>query len=84
MDTSKKMREHISALSDDALPAPDVELALAALRGTDGVATWGAYHRIGDVLRAHAGPDLSDSFNARLAEKLDAEAAKAEPATALP
>lgn len=75
MDTHKKIREHISALSDGALPASDLELAFAALQTADGKQAWNTYHRIGDVLRAEATPDLSPGFAARLAERLAAEPA---------
>ena len=73
MDTHKKIREHISALSDGELAASDLELAFAALRATDGEQAWSTYNRIGDVLRAEATPDLSDEFNARLAVRLAEE-----------
>ena len=73
MDTHKKIREHISALSDGELSAADLELALAALQSADGQQAWTVYHRIGDVLRARATPELSDDFNARLAARLLAE-----------
>ncbi len=74
MDTHKKIREHISALSDGELSAADVELALAALQSADGQLAWNSYFRIGDVLRAQATPELSDHFDAALAARLDAEA----------
>jgi sigma-E factor negative regulatory protein RseA len=84
MDTHKKIREHISALSDGALPTPDIELALAALHTADGEQAWSTYHRIGDVLRAQATPDLSDGFTARLAARLALEPTPARrPAVAL-
>jgi sigma-E factor negative regulatory protein RseA len=73
MDTHKKIREHVSALSDGELAASDLELAFAALRAVDGEQVWHTYHRIGDVLRAQATPDLSDGFDARLAARLAAE-----------
>jgi sigma-E factor negative regulatory protein RseA len=73
MDTHKKIREHISALSDGELSASDLELAFAALRAADGEQAWNTYHRIGDVLRAQATPELSDGFNERLAARLAAE-----------
>ena len=75
MDTHKKIREHISALSDGELPCADLELAFAALQSVDGQQAWNTYHRIGDVLRAQATPELSDSFAARLAERLAGEPA---------
>lgn len=85
MDTHKKIREHISALSDGELPAADLELAFAALQGADGQHAWNTYFRIGDELRAQATPGLSAGFAERLAEKLAAEPAharRAAPATA--
>jgi sigma-E factor negative regulatory protein RseA len=74
MDTNKKIREHISALSDGELPATDIELAFAALHSADGHHAWEVYHRIGDVLRAQGAPDLSQGFAGRLAARLAAEA----------
>lgn len=73
MDTHKKIREHISTLSDGALSNSDLELALAALQSTDGQQAWNTYHRIGDVLRAGATPELSDAFAEKLAARLAAE-----------
>lgn len=75
MDTHKKIREHISALCDGELSDADLELALAALQAADGQQAWNTYHRIGDVLRAQASPDLSDAFDAALAERLKGEPA---------
>jgi sigma-E factor negative regulatory protein RseA len=73
MDTNKKIREHISALSDGELSASDLELAFAALRSDDGQHAWEVYHRIGDVMRAQASPDLSPGFAERLSARLAAE-----------
>jgi sigma-E factor negative regulatory protein RseA len=73
MDTNKKNREHISALSDDALPDDDLELAGLALRTPDGAGAWEVYHLIGDVLRTLETPPLSPGFSARLAARLAAE-----------
>ena len=73
MDTNKKNRERISALSDDALPKEDHELACAALRTADGRAAWEVYHLIGDVLRTGESADLSPGFAARLSGRLAAE-----------
>jgi sigma-E factor negative regulatory protein RseA len=75
MDIHKKIREHISTLSDGELSDADLELALAALDSGDGQQAWNTYYRIGDVLRAQATPALSDGFGARLAERLAAEPA---------
>lgn len=82
MDTNKKIREHISALSDGALYPDDLELALAALQAPDGGHAWEVYHRIGDVLRAQASPDLSPQFSDRLAARLAAEPAPTRRVTA--
>jgi sigma-E factor negative regulatory protein RseA len=90
MDTLKKIREHISTLSDGALCDGDLELALAALQSADGQQAWNTYHRIGDVLRAQATPELSDGFAERLAARLAEEplplrkAAKSAPAGQVP
>jgi len=77
MDTTKKLREQISALKDGALPDADLELALAALQGSDGRQAWDLYHLIGDTLREAETPALSpaqlSSFRARLAERLASE-----------
>lgn len=75
MDTHKKIREHISALSDGELSDSDLELALAALQSTDGQQAWNTYHRIGDVLRAQATPELSDAFIEKLGARLAGESA---------
>jgi sigma-E factor negative regulatory protein RseA len=73
MDTNKKNRELISALSDGEIPDTDRELALAALDTPDGRQAWALFHQIGDVLRAAPDPDLSPDFADRLAERLAAE-----------
>ena len=75
MDTNKKLREQISALKDGALPDAELELALAALQGSDGRQAWDLYHLIGDSLHeAPAAPAaLSPDFRARLAERLALE-----------
>jgi sigma-E factor negative regulatory protein RseA len=70
MDTNKKLREQISSLKDGALPEPDLELAFAAMQGSDGKQTWELYHLIGDTLRDTPAPALSPGFAARLAERL--------------
>ncbi|MBZ2208102.1 sigma-E factor negative regulatory protein [Massilia soli] len=82
MDTHKKIREHISALSDGELPSADLELAFAALQSIDGQHAWNTYFRIGDELRAQASPSLSDGFAERLAERLAAEPAHPRRAAA--
>ncbi len=73
MDTNKKNREYVSALMDGEIPESDLELAMAALGGQDGQQAWDTWHRIGDVLRAEAGADLSAGFSERLAARLAAE-----------
>jgi sigma-E factor negative regulatory protein RseA len=73
MDTNKKNRELISALSDGEIPDGDQELAFAALDMPDGEQAWALFHHIGDVLRAAPAPDLSPGFAERLAARLDAE-----------
>ena len=81
MDTHKKIREHISTLSDGALSPSDLELALAALQSADGQQAWNTYHRIGDALRAQATPELSDAFADKLAARLAAEPVPLRKAT---
>ncbi len=71
MDTHKKIREHISALSDGELSNSDLELALAALQGADGRQAWNIYHWIGDMLRAERPPDLTPAFAKILADNPD-------------
>jgi sigma-E factor negative regulatory protein RseA len=75
MDTNKKTREHISALSDGEIRDADQELALAALDAPDGRQAWDLYHHIGDILRAEATADLSPGFAERLAARLADEPA---------
>ncbi|HZX29017.1 MAG TPA: RseA family anti-sigma factor [Telluria sp.] len=79
MYTHKKLREHISALADGALPDAELELALAALQEPDGRRAWEIYHRIGDALRAEGDPGPSAQFAATLAARLAAEPAPAQP-----
>lgn len=75
MDTLKRLHENISALADGELADGERELALAALDSTEGRAAWGAYHLIGDVLRAQAqgalalSPAASAALAARLAQE---------------
>ena len=75
MDTNKKLRDQISALKDGALPKADLELAFAALQGSDGKRAWEVYHLIGDILRESPAPALSADFRARLSERLADEPA---------
>ncbi|MGO4479624.1 sigma-E factor negative regulatory protein, partial [Massilia sp. 2TAF26] len=73
MDTNKKNREYISALMDGETPDADQELAMAALGGPEGQQAWDTFHRIGDLLRAEATPELSSGFEEKLAARLAAE-----------
>ena len=73
MDTNKKNRELISALSDGEIPDVDRELALAALDTPEGRQAWALFHQIGDVLRADPATDLSPGFAERMAARLEAE-----------
>jgi sigma-E factor negative regulatory protein RseA len=84
MDTNKKNRELISSLMDDALPDGDLELALAALDAPGGDQAWAVYHRIGDILRAEAGPEPSPEFSARLAARLAEEPLPPAPGAPMP
>lgn len=66
------MKEFISALMDDELPAGDSSHVLAALHADGQMAsTWASYHLIGDALRGN--PSLSPGFQQRLMDRLDAE-----------
>jgi sigma-E factor negative regulatory protein RseA len=73
MDTNKKTREQISALSDGELPASDMEVAFVNLQAPDGRQAWEVFHLIGDVLRAQPSADLSPGFSAKLAARLAEE-----------
>jgi sigma-E factor negative regulatory protein RseA len=84
MDAHKRIREHISALSDGELATSDLELASAALRAPDGELAWIAYHRIGDVLRGQQAPEFSAGFDARLAARLAAEPPPVRRAVSMP
>jgi negative regulator of sigma E activity len=70
MDIKKRKRARISALSDDALPEKDYELARADLRSADGMSTWEIYHLIRDVLRRDSvmpSPGFAKRMSIRLA-----------------
>lgn len=64
------MREKLSALVDGELRSGDLETHLGRLR-TDrelrGV--WSTYHLIGDALRGHLGPEITDRVVARLRDE---------------
>ena len=81
MDTSDGLKENISAMVDNALPACEAELTLAALSEPDGREAWHLYHLIGDTLRAQAATaDVTPDVPARLAERLAAEQLPGRPA----
>ena len=81
MDTSDRLKENISAMVDNALPACEAELTLAALSEPDGAQAWHLYHLIGDTLRAQAATaDVSPDFATRLAERLAGEQPPGRPA----
>ena len=81
MDTHTRLHETISALADGELAASELELAFAALDTPSGRQAWNAYRHIGDVLRSEqCGHTLSAQFDTRLAGRLAAEVAPAEPA----
>lgn len=76
----ERLFEKLSALADGELPISDAELAFAALDTPEGWAAWNAYHQIGHTLRSdHFGADLRPGFQARLAQRLAAEAAAEAP-----
>ena len=70
-----KSREHISALLDGELSPRDFELVDAELQSDDGQRAWNTYHRIRDVLRQTSAPELSSTFNEKLAARLASEPA---------
>ncbi len=83
METPTRLKEHISAMVDNELPACELELTMAALSEPEGLAAWRIYHFVGDALRAHQpASDLSPGFAARLAERLAAEESPGRPADA--
>jgi sigma-E factor negative regulatory protein RseA len=85
MDTPDRLKENISAMVDNELPASDIELTLAALSEPDGLEAWRMYHLVGDALRAHQPEaELPPGFPARLAERLAGEPAPGRPADAMP
>jgi sigma-E factor negative regulatory protein RseA len=80
MDTSDRLKENISAMVDNALPACEAELTLAALSEPDGRQAWHLYHLIGDTLRAQAATaDVTADFAARLAMRLAGEEPPGRP-----
>lgn len=74
MNTKEMTQEQISALADGELSSAYVDMALAALRQTEGRDTWDVYHQIGDILRSDdMALKMSSDFSARIAARLDAE-----------
>ncbi|MFJ2990272.1 sigma-E factor negative regulatory protein [Collimonas sp. NPDC087041] len=74
MNTKEMTQEQISALADGELSNAYVDMALAALRQTEGRDTWDVYHQIGDILRSDdMALTMSSDFSARMAARLDAE-----------
>ncbi|HWW03811.1 sigma-E factor negative regulatory protein [Collimonas sp.] len=74
MNTKDMTQEQISALADGELSSAYVDMALAALRQTDGRDTWDVYHQIGDIMRSDdMALTMSPDFAARMAARLDAE-----------
>src|SRR6478609_6926137 len=72
MDT--KNNELISAFVDGESAEAELEIALAALRDSQGKAAWEAYHVAGDVLSSEdMAVSMSADFNARLMARLDKE-----------
>jgi hypothetical protein len=67
-----KTSERISEFKDGEVCESDIELAFAALQMAKERQRWELYHRIGDVLKAQASPDLSPDFSAKLAADLSA------------
>lgn len=84
MNTSKTTREQISAFADGELAQNQVDMALAALRHSDGKQAWEDYHQIGDLLRSNeASVELSSDFSARMAARLQAEPTIMAPTAAI-
>ncbi|MBC7488673.1 MAG: sigma-E factor negative regulatory protein [Glaciimonas sp.] len=77
MNTKEIPREQISALADGELPNAYVDMVLAVLQNSEGLATWDVYHQIGDILRSDdTAMMLSFDFTSRVFERLGAEPAR--------
>lgn len=64
------MKEKLSALIDGELQGSDCRAHLGRLRtDTELRRAWDAYHLIGDALRGHVSPDLTDRVVVRLREE---------------
>ncbi|WP_211462964.1 sigma-E factor negative regulatory protein [Collimonas silvisoli] len=74
MNTKDMTQEQISALADGELSSAYVDMALAALRQTEGRDTWDVYHQIGDIMRSDdMALTMSPDFFSRMTARLDAE-----------
>jgi sigma-E factor negative regulatory protein RseA len=74
METKNMTKEQISALLDSELSDAHIDVALAALRQSEGRVTWDVYHHIGDVLRSDdMAQGLHSDFTARMLARLDEE-----------
>ncbi|MGS0742028.1 sigma-E factor negative regulatory protein [Glaciimonas sp. GG7] len=74
MNTKEISQEQISALIDGELSNAYVDMALVALSDSEGLATWDAYHQVGDILRSNdMAIKLSSEFNLRMFERLNTE-----------
>jgi sigma-E factor negative regulatory protein RseA len=60
-------KERISELMDGELNPPRADLIARRLGNAEALATWSAYHLIGDALRGDAGCDVAARVSARLA-----------------
>ena len=64
------MREKLSALVDGELRSSDFDTHLHRLRTDRELCiAWSIYHLIGDVLRGHVGPEITDRVVARLRDE---------------
>ena len=75
MDTTKKIREHISTLADGEATDTDLDLTKAALQTLAGQEALDTYQQIGEVLREQETPELSCAFTEKLAFGLALEPA---------
>lgn len=74
MNTKDMTQEQISALADGELSSAYVDMAMAALRQTEGRNTWDVYHQIGDVMRSdEMALTMSPDFFTRMSARLEAE-----------
>jgi sigma-E factor negative regulatory protein RseA len=74
METNNMTKEQISAMLDSELSDAHIDMALAALRQSEGRAAWDVYHQIGDVLRSDdMAQGCSGDFTARMLARLEEE-----------